>query len=196
MPSSFDEPEFYLEDVEKRYHDFLNDPIIVWVFNEDWVEKNINISARLSYFMILFLDHLRDYLMIYDEKNVLIFSVIHDLLSVGMAKDFKGKPEESTIFYIKRKEVAISTEINTFFEIQKQIGIMKKGAGFKFDPSMPKGFQVFSLCKDLVEAFEKINTESDKRVANSFSVIKNKKMYEDSLINHLETFLEKVKLYL
>ncbi|MDC0254980.1 hypothetical protein OAK75_08775 [Bacteriovoracales bacterium] len=196
IPSFFNEPEFYLEGVEKRYHDFLNEPGIVWVFNEKWVEKNISISIRLSYFMIIFLDHLRDHLMIYDEKNVLIFSVIHDLMSVGMSKDFKGKPEESTIYYIKKKEISISKEINTFFEIQKQVGLMKKDAGFKFDPSMPKGFQVFSLCKDLVESFEKINSETDQRMASSFRVIKSKKIYEEPLLNHLEKFLGKVKLYL
>ena len=103
VPSLYNEPESYLEDVEKRYHRILSSPDLIWFFNESWSEHHFIFSAKLGLFFFLFLDQVRSELMIYDEVNILTFSLIHNLVSQGMINDFKGKPEESTLFYLEKK---------------------------------------------------------------------------------------------
>jgi len=133
--------------------------------------------------------------MIYDEMSILIFSLVHNLVSQGMINDFKGKPEDSTLFYLNKKEIVIDSGINSLFKLNKQFCEMKRETNFKFDPSMPKGYQVFSLLRDLIEIFDRSKVDIQNRQDGSFKLIQREKRYEVSLLGHLERFLKKVKLF-
>jgi hypothetical protein len=196
VPAFYPSQVNYDEKLKKRFHEILNDPRIIWFFNEIWVEKYYVFSSKLSLFIQIFLDHLSDHLKIYDEMNVLTFSVIHNLVSIGMEDDFKGPPEESTNFYLTKKDMVLNPELLVFFNLNKEICQMKKKGVFKFDPSMPKGFQVFCLCRDFLDNFNRAKVTGDKKMQASFNAIKVQRTYEESMIGHLETFLVKVKLNL
>ena len=195
VPSAFKDPESYLDEVDKKYHKVLSDPQLIWFFNEAWSEPHLLFSAKLSLFFFLFLEQVRSELMIYDEMSILIFSLVHNLVSQGMTKDFKGKPEDSTFFYLNKKEIVIDSGINSLFQLNKQFCEMKRETNFKFDPSMPKGYQVFSLLRDLIEIFDRSKVDIQKRQDGSFQLIQREKRYEVSLLGHLERFLKKVKLF-
>ena len=72
---------------------------------------------------------------------------------------------------------------------------MKRETNFKSDPSMPKGYQVFSLLRDLIEIFDRSKVDIQNRQDGSFKLIQREKRYEVSLLGHLERFLKKVKLF-
>lgn len=195
VPSAYKEPESYLEEVDKKYHKVLSDYQLIWFFNEAWSESHFLFSAKLSLFFFLFLEEVRSELMIYDEMSILIFSLIHNLVSQGMINDFKGKPEESTSFYLVKKNIVVDNGIANLFQLHKQFSEMKRETNFKFDPSMPKGYQVFSLLKDFVEIFDRSKIDIQKRQEGSFQIIAREKRYELSLLGHLERFMKKVRLF-
>ena len=195
VPSAFKEPESYLDEVDKRYHKILCDQQLIWFFNETWSEWHLLFSAKLSLFFFLFLEQVRSELMIYDEMGILTFSLVHNLVSQGMRNDFKGKPEDSTLYYLNKKDIAIDSGISSLFQLNKQFCEMKRETNFKFDPSMPKGYQVFSLLRDLIEIFDRSKVDIQKRQETSFLLLKRENRYELSLLGHLERFLKKVRLF-
>ena len=81
------------------------------------------------------------------------------------------------------------------FQLNKQFCEMKRETNFKFDPSMPKGYQVFSLLRDLIEIFDRSKVDIQKRQETSFLLLKRENRYELSLLGHLERFLKKVRLF-
>ncbi len=194
VPSLYKDPESYLEEVDKKYHKVLSESQLIWFFNESWSESHFLFSAKLSLFFFLFLEEVRSELMIYDEMSILIFSLVHNLVSQGMINDFKGKPEDSTIYYVGKKDIVLDNEIKNLFQLHKQFSEMKRETNFKFDPSMPKGYQVFSLLRDFIEIFDRSKIDIQKRQEGSFQLIGREKRYEVSLLGHLERVLKKVKL--
>ena len=194
VPSLYKDPESYLEEVDKKYHKVLSESQLIWFFNESWSESHFLFSAKLSLFFFLFLEEVRSELMIYDEMSILIFSLVHNLVSQGMINDFKGKPEDSTMYYVGKKDIVLDNEIKNLFQLHKQFSEMKRETNFKFDPSMPKGYQVFSLLRDFIEIFDRSKIDIQKRQEGSFQLIGREKRYEVSLLGHLERVLKKVKL--
>ncbi|MBG09134.1 MAG: hypothetical protein CME68_10275 [Halobacteriovoraceae bacterium] len=194
VPSLYKDPESYLEEVDKKYHKVLSESQLIWFFNETWSESHFLFSAKLSLFFFLFLEEVRSELMIYDEMSILTFSLVHNLVSQGMINDFKGKPEDSTIYYVGKKDIVLDNEIKNLFQLHKQFSEMKRETNFKFDPSMPKGYQVFSLLRDFIEIFDRSKIDIQKRQEGSFQLVGREKRYEVSLIGHLERVLKKVKL--
>ena len=102
---------------------------------------------------------------------------------------------ESTLFYLNKKSVVISKELNSLFDLNKQFCEMKRETNFKFDPSMPKGYQVFSLLRDFIDIFGRSKVDMQKRQEASYLAIQRENRYEVSLMSYLENFIKRIKLF-